>query len=60
MNLMAAHSFWNKLLQDGRRITGVGGSDTHHLVEWLSQFFGIGNPTTWVWAEKRSAEAIVI
>jgi hypothetical protein len=59
MNRMAAHTFWDNLLQEGRRITAVGGSDTHHLKKWLSLFYDLAMPTTWVWAEERSAEAIL-
>jgi hypothetical protein len=59
MNRSAVHSFWDSELLKGRRITGVGGSDTHHLKNWQSLFSGIGNPTNWVWAEERSAGAIL-
>jgi len=59
VNRTAMHSFWDNLLRQGRRIPGVGGSDTHYLTEWPSLFYGIGNPTTWVWAEERSAGAIL-
>jgi hypothetical protein len=59
MNSIAVNWFWDSQLQQGRRITGVGGSDTHHLKKFLSRFSGIGNPTNWVWAEERSAEAIL-
>ncbi len=43
---------WDGLLKTGRRITGVGGSDTHAREGTLRSF-------TWVWAENLSREAIV-
>ncbi len=55
----AVHHFWDDLLKSGRRITGVGGSDTHHLKDWMSLFFGHGNPTTWVYAEEKTADALL-
>jgi hypothetical protein len=59
MNRMAAHRFWDDLLQQGRRITAVGGSDTHHLKKWMSRIYDMAMPTTWVWAQERTAEAIL-
>jgi len=51
---------WEDLLRRGRRAVAVGGSDAHprfnaqgRLIEW------IGRPTTWVWTEGLSAEAIL-
>ena len=59
MNRIAVNWFWDSVLLKGQRIPGVGGSDTHYLTEWPSLFYDIGNPTTWVWAQERSAEAIL-
>lgn len=59
MNRMAGHSFWDGLLMQGRRITAVGGSDTHHLKRWMSYFYDLAMPTTWVWAEERTGPAIL-
>ncbi len=59
MNRMAAHTFWDNLLLQGRRITAVGGSDTHHLKKWMSRIYDMAMPTTWVWAQERTAEAIL-
>ena len=56
---LAVHHFWDDLLLSGRRIPAVGGSDTHHLVEWQSRLFGHGNPTTWVYAEEYSPDGIL-
>jgi len=58
-NRWAGHCVWDQLLQQGRRIPGVGGSDAHMLKGWMSLFWGPGNPTTWVYAETLSAEAIL-
>lgn len=42
-----------------RRITGVGGSDTHNLNGIIAPFTGHGNPTTWVYAQTRDAAGIL-
>lgn len=55
----AVYHFWDDLLKSGRRIPGVGGSDTHHVKDWQSLFFGHGNPTTWVYAEEETADALL-
>ena len=59
LNEWAVHHFWDDLLKSGRRIPAIGGSDTHHLVDWQSSLFGHGNPTTWVYAAERTAEGIL-
>jgi hypothetical protein len=58
-NRWVGHHFWHALLSSGRKISGVGGSDTHHLFKWQSRFFGLGNPTTWVFATSKSGNAIL-
>lgn len=58
-NYKATHEFWDQLLLERRHITGVGGSDTHQLTGPLAPFTGHGNPTTWVYAEAKNAEAIL-
>lgn len=58
-NRWAGHVFWDDLLVSGRRVPGVGGSDTHQLEGFQSRFFGHGNPTTWVYAEELSGEGIL-
>lgn len=58
-SMAATYTFWDDLLLQGRRITGVGGSDTHHLIRWMAPFTGPGNPTTWVLAEERTPEAVL-
>jgi hypothetical protein len=51
--------FWDDHLLSGKRIPGVGGSDTHHLKGFVANFLRHAEPTTWVYAKKRSAEAIL-
>ncbi len=58
-NFSAAHDFWDDLLLARRRINGVGGSDTHHLHDWMAPFTGHGQPTTWVYADEFTAEGIL-
>lgn len=59
LNRLGTHRFWDDQLRAGRRITAVGGSDTHNLKGLQSWLFGHGNPTTWVYAEEHSASAIL-
>lgn len=59
LNFLASNSFWDRQLIQGRRMTGVGGSDTHNLKGIQARAFGHGNPTTWVYAQERSAEAVL-
>jgi len=47
-----AADLWDSLLKSGKRITGVGGTDTHAKTANLKVL-------TWVWAENLSREAIV-
>ena len=55
-------ALWDGLLRGGRRVVAVGGSD-HHLPdpgENLSpEPGGLGQPTTWVCAERLDTEAIL-
>ncbi|WP_243291588.1 CehA/McbA family metallohydrolase [Bacillus sp. FJAT-47783] len=54
---------WNKLLNDGYRIAGIGGSDSH--MRPTEKYPGatvpslIGDPATYVWAEGLSASSIL-
>lgn len=59
LNGWAGHVFWDGLLKNGHPIPCVGGSDAHMLKGWMSLFWGPGNPTTWVYADSRSADAIL-
>jgi predicted metal-dependent phosphoesterase TrpH len=58
-NQVATHDIWDYELRQGRRITGVGGSDTHHLVNWMAPYTGHGNPTTWVYTDTPDAIGIL-
>ncbi len=53
-------AFWDSLLQRGRRVVAVGGSDKH-VAPFTGQlsFYDIGTPTTWVYAEELSAAGIL-
>ncbi len=51
--------FWNKQLDRGCRLTGIGGSDNHRAMQPLDQLGSIGSPTTVVYAENLSAPAII-
>jgi len=59
LNRWAGHYIWDDLLSRGRHLPAVGGSDTHMLTGWMSRFWGPGNPTTWVYAEALTADAIL-
>ena len=53
-------TFWDSLLQQGRRVVAVGGSDKH--VEPFTgepRFYDIGTPTTWVYAGELSEAGIL-
>jgi len=52
-------SFWNKQLDKGCRLTGIGGSDNHRPLQPLEQIGSIGSPTTVVYAAELSAPAIL-
>jgi len=58
-NFKATREFWENILLGGRRVTGVGGSDTHNLNGVLAQFTDLGNPTTWVYAEEKNGQSIL-
>ncbi len=58
-NFVSVKSFWDNHLLAGRRIPGVGGSDTHQLVGFESNFLRLAEPTTWVFAEERTADAVI-
>jgi hypothetical protein len=58
-SFVATRVFWDDHLLSGKRIPGVGGSDTHQLAGFEAIFLRHAEPTTWVYAEARSAEAIL-
>ena len=51
--------FWNKELNRGCRLTGIGGSDNHRPMIPLDQIGSIGSPTTVVYAAELSVPAIL-
>jgi len=57
-----ALSFWSSLLNDGNRITGIGGSDSHLLPDETypeaTEPSLIGDPGTYIYASSLTAEAL--
>jgi hypothetical protein len=51
--------FWNKQLDNGYRLTGIGGSDNHRAMQPLDQAGSVGNPTTVVYGAELSVPAIL-
>jgi hypothetical protein len=51
--------FWDKQLNNGCRLTGIGGSDNHRPLQPLDQIGAIGSPTTVVYAAELSEPAIL-
>jgi hypothetical protein len=51
--------FWNEKLNQGCRLTGIGGSDNHQPLQPLDQVGSIGSPTTVVYAADLSTPAIL-
>jgi hypothetical protein len=51
--------FWNRQLDKGCRLTGIGGSDNHRPLQPLEQTGSIGSPTTVVYATELSATAVI-
>jgi hypothetical protein len=51
--------FWNRQLNNGCRLTGIGGSDNHRAMQPLDQTGSIGSPTTVVYAQELSVPAIL-
>lgn len=64
-----AQAVWDDMLGQGLRITGLGGSDSHHgypgnpssISQNSFQRLGnyVGTPTTWVFARERSGDAVM-
>jgi hypothetical protein len=52
-------AFWDKQLNEGCRLTGIGGSDNHRPMQPLDQLGSIGSPTTVVYAAELSTPAIL-
>jgi hypothetical protein len=51
--------FWDKQLNAGCRLTGIGGSDNHRPMQPLDEVGSIGSPTTVVHATDLSTPAIL-
>jgi hypothetical protein len=51
--------FWNKALDSGYRLTGIGGSHNHRPMQPLEQIGSVGSPTTVVYAAELSTPAIL-
>ncbi|HEY1767867.1 MAG TPA: CehA/McbA family metallohydrolase [Terracidiphilus sp.] len=51
--------FWNRQLNDGCRLTGIGGSDNHRPFTPLDQPSSVGSPTTVIYATELSVPAIL-
>ena len=51
--------FWDEKLNQGCRLTGIGGSDNHRPFEPLDQVGSVGSPTTVVYATELSTPAIL-
>ncbi len=51
--------FWDKQLNEGYRLTGIGGSDNHNALSAPDRPSAIGNPTTVVRATELSTPAIL-
>ena len=51
--------FWDKQLNNGCRLTGIGGSDNHRPMQPLDGIGSIGSPTTVVYATELSTPAIL-
>ncbi len=51
--------FWNKQLDEGYRLSGIGGSDNHNAFTPASRPSSVGSPTTVVFASELSTPAIL-
>lgn len=58
-NREAVSGLWDTLLKNGHRIPGVGGSDSHDLYGFEREFNPPGRPTTWVYADAPTPEAVL-
>ena len=60
---------WDGLLKSGRKLTGRGGSDSHHgypdtpaqatALSYQARENNVGTPTTWVFAKARTGQAVI-
>ena len=64
-----AMMIWDDMLKSGRKLTGRGGSDSHHGfpptpeqktdLSWQAPANNVGTPTTWVFATARTSQAVI-
>lgn len=52
-------SFWEKYLDQGYRVTAIGGSDNHNALKPASAIGSVGSPTTVVYAQNLSVDALL-
>lgn len=52
-------SFWEKYLDQGRRVTAIGGSDNHNALLPVGAKNAIGSPTTVIYADNLSVASIL-
>jgi hypothetical protein len=67
-NTISMH-IWDGMLSSGRKLTGRGGSDSHHgypdtpaqatPLSYQASVNNVGTPTTWVFGTGRNAQAVV-
>ena len=51
--------FWDQQLNEGHRLTGIGGSDNHNALSDPDRPSAVGNPTTVIYATELSTPAIL-
>lgn len=51
--------FWEQKLNEGYKITGIGGSDNHRATRPITQPSAIGNPRTWIYANNLSVASLL-
>ncbi len=57
--LLSGIPFWQARLNEGHRMTAIGGSDDHNLTAQTGQSGALGTPTTVVYARELSERAIL-
>ena len=67
-NAISMH-IWDGMAKSGRKLTGRGGSDSHHgypdtpaqttSLSYQARINNVGTPTTWVFATGRNGQAVV-
>lgn len=58
-NSKSVYLVWDTLLRAGRRIVGIGGSDTHFLKVPLKRIINHGLPTTWIFSSDSSSRNLL-